>query len=282
MSSLSRPSAYPPRDRLILSVWIVFCLLLFSFLRFPYDSLKGRIEALASQSGHQLRVTHISAALPLGLRLEGLSLGGAPLDGQVILAPRLLPLLRGRVGLTIKAQQADGRLDTQLTAPLRRRPGAPIRLAITADNFDTSLLRGLLAPQNAAALSGRLSGSADLNWPLGAIHRGSGRCELDLVNGNLPLALNSLPFDSLGVRRLNLTASMEDGTLRIEKAELEGSLSGSLNGSLQLQPDLLRSRIRLNGSMLLPPGFSLPAGQRAPDGRSSFTISGTLNHPILK
>ena len=282
MSSLSRPDDYPRRDRLILTVWVACCILLFSFLRFPYDNLKGRIEALANQSGHPLRITHITAALPLNLMLEGLSLNGVQLNGKIILTPRLLPLLPGRMGLKVEALQPDGSLSAEMTAPLRPQPEAPLKVAATAENFDVSQLRGLMAPQNAEALSGRLSGTAELTWPAGAIYRGTGRCDMNLANGNLPLTLNSLPFDSLGVKRLRIAASMDSGALRIERAELSGSLSGSISGRFDLQPDLLNSNLNLSGSMTLPAGFNLPSGNPSPDGRSSFTIGGTLNHPILK
>ncbi|OPZ57950.1 MAG: hypothetical protein BWY87_01555 [Deltaproteobacteria bacterium ADurb.Bin510] len=269
--------------RFALTVWVVICLVLFSFMRFPYEVLKGRIEASASQSlNRPVRVTGIKASLPLGIRLEGLSVGGQSLPGSLILAPRFMPLLRGRLGLAFKSLQPDGSLRGFVTAPFGNRPNQPLVMGLEADNLDVGIFKGFVSPETAELLSGRLSGRVDLAFEPGELYRGEGSFRLNFKNGNLPLAASELPFDSIGVKNLDFVASLSRGTLEIEQIDLSGSLTGSLSGKVRLRRELARSRLSLEGEAILPPGMENVLENPVAGGKSHFSLSGTLAKPNLK
>jgi hypothetical protein len=71
-----------------LAAYGIFCLVLFVFIRFPYDTFKGRMEqSLGSAINQQVSLGHIRPGFPLGLRVDSLAINKQELTTDFFVNP---------------------------------------------------------------------------------------------------------------------------------------------------------------------------------------------------
>lgn len=268
--------------RVGLGVYACVCLVLFIWMRFPYDSVKLRIEdALTRVLGAPVVLGHIEPTLLAGFRINGIEIKGSRIAGEVTVNPRPWEVFRGGLGFTYHAVLAAGTADGRMRLPFRKSK-RPMELTIDMENVDLSGMSTILPP--AMKLQGVVSGEISLTTPRESFDKATGGLTLSWKKGSLPLGMPSLPFDALTFDTLDLEGSIDKGLLDLEKAEFTGDYSGSMTGSIRLSRDVKRSRLNITGEVTLPEAMRKALGSDSmPPGQGSrFTLRGSLEKPRFR
>lgn len=273
---MDKPS-YSPRGKALIVCYIVLCLLLFVYLRFPYHLLKPKLETALGAAVHkEVTVGGVSARLPLGVRLTDVRVAGETIAPRLTLRPLLLGLITGKVGIAFAVDQDKGHLHGRFKTSLRH-PGDPIDLTLKMKTFDIASLKNLF--KGADEIGGILDGTCRLN--ISREHSQDTEAALDLVwaDGQIPLNIPSLPLGAIPFTRLEVEARTDRGMLAIRKGKLTGKdISGSLSGSMRFGANLTSSVLNITGELRLSQGYrSLLGGVMGE--RLRFRLGGTLSAP---
>ncbi|MFA5653153.1 MAG: hypothetical protein WDA72_03495 [Desulfomonilia bacterium] len=94
-----------------IGLYLLFCLMLFILVRFPYDTFRGRLEeTMSSLVGRPVTLGYISSSLPFGLKVEEMSIDENPFAKELKIRPGLISLLSGSLDLSVEAFFPSGSL----------------------------------------------------------------------------------------------------------------------------------------------------------------------------
>ncbi len=262
--------------------YAVFCLILFVYLRFPYDTLKGRIEStLGSVLGAEVSLGHLSSSLPLGLAADGLDINAVPVATKLLFHPRLSAIFSGRLGLDVRAVLDTGDARARIGTPILSI-GDPVEAVFDIEDMDPAPLARLVAAGR--QVKGLISGQATLSGSPGSLQKAQAKVSFVWKDGSIPLSVPAIPVDALAFKTLEVAASMDKGMLTIEQAELSGDISGTVKGSVRVQDNVERSRLNLTGELQLPQELKTLFGMANGSGSQGvkFSLRGTVDNPRFR
>ncbi len=302
LTSLSLPAggvAVSPRVRRILALsgyplFYLLCLIVFSYLTFPYERLKERLLAeLEAQrqgnpSAQRIEVQSLGPYWFSGVSLKGVTIvspkspgsepGAAPskltLD-KAHLRVSILPLLIGRVTVSFGAKAFGGSIDGWTRANSDGR-----RIEATLDDVDLGQITTIGDAIGGLPMAGTLNGKMEWMLPDQKITKASGALTLtiaDLAAGDGTTKIGgklALPQIKLGA--FELTAEAKDGILRVTKLAADGKdldLAGEGKISLRDPPsdsiadlylrfrfaDAYKTKNEMTKSLFGAPGSTMPA-----------------------
>jgi len=258
-------------------VYGFLCVLLFSYMLFPYYALKPKFEdALSRVSGLDITVSTIRPALPLGWTMGGVKVAGNTALDSLTLKPRVLPLVTGNIALAIKMKDGGGNLNGSLGTSFFKI-GNSFDLQMEMKNFDISILKYF--SKKLDEISGKISGDVDLFYSRKRPDRSDGDINITVDNGQIPLSIPNFPIAAIPFSKFELKAKMDKGLLKVIKAELAGNdVSGSMKGDIKLAEKLDASDMKFEILLKLSQAYSAFMGsQGGPNVR--VVIGGSLGSP---
>ncbi len=264
--------------RLLFAAYFFGAFLVFLFALFPFDRVKSKLESeVRSRTPLELSIAHISPRFFNRFVLSDVVI--ADKNGKVLFesksiktAVSLLSLIRGAVGLKLRAEAYGG----ELLVKVQQGPGVQY-LLLDADGLDISAYP--LLKELGLRLAGKLGGNFELNgdagkgrlWCTGVTSRGL------KVQG---FAVPDLDFDKGWME-----AELKGDRLTVKKLELDGKdLAVRATGDL-----VLRERGTISLAIKLKPSERLAHEQSAffyllrnrdADGYYQITIGGLLSEPM--
>lgn len=270
-----------------IGLYLLFCLVVFVLVRFPYDTFRGRLEgAMSSLVGRPVALGHISPSLPFGLKVEGVSIDGNPFAPELKIRPGLISLLSGSLGLDVEALLPSGSLSCSIRTPLGAA-GESLSVSARMDSLDPQAFQPLFS--SGAVPRGLITGTIDISRPNASPREMEGRADIVWKDGYLPIPHSQLnlplPLDGIVFTALKVESVVEKGLVTLESLELAGDISGTVRGSLRIMEPLCRSRLNLTGEVVLPPDLALLLDSQAGSpttGGMRFSLRGTLDRPRFR
>ncbi len=269
-----------------IALYLLFCLVLFVLVRFPYDTFRGRLEGtMSSLIGRPVALGHISSSLPFGLKVEGVSIGENPFARELRIRPGLFSLLSGSLDLDMEALFPSGSLSGSVCTPFDAA-GESLSVSARMDNLDSQAFQPLFP--TGTGPRGPVTGTIDISRPNASFREMEGRVDIVWKDGYLPIPHSQLslplPLDGIQFKTLEVESVMERGLVTLKRVDLAGDISGTVTGSVRIMEPLSRSRLNLTGEVGLPPDLALLLGSQAgsPTERMRFSLRGTLDRPRFR
>ncbi|MBI2082789.1 MAG: type II secretion system protein GspN [Deltaproteobacteria bacterium] len=284
--------------RLVLyPIFALFCLIIFSFLLFPFEALTGRIQSEIGKTfgdKYDVAIEKVSPALFTGLVLKKVKLQERGKEKSVLLDRAkvkigLFPLLWGTKSLTVDLRAGKGRvegsvkLDQELT-----------RLDLEVDEWDVSLSR-LFLPETVPFV-GSLNGEIILDLYSADPLRNSGHIELEVQElglaegaGAAGLALPALNLAKQGGENSRIDIDVVRGNWELKTLKLIGSdINFEATGKVYAAKQVKNYRLNLQGNFVPQTGseekmpfLGLIEAQKQ-EGKFPFAISGRLTKPSIR
>lgn len=279
------------------AAFALVCVLLFGFIKFPYDALKAWLaDSLARATATQVTIHSLGPSfLPPGLKITGLELttrdaARRPLLKlpKAVIWPALLSLLQGRMGASLAGEVYGGQVKATATSG-SAFDTSQVVTTLELDRLKLEAIPDLAQQLLLQSLTGELSGSLDLTAPADgkAPPKAAGRLRLTGV-----MAGSIMPFikdQKLDVGQIDGLLNLESNVLKASEIKfksksLEGEVAGTVNlagpapvldlsGTWRLEPaaldmaklpneqlrDLLRQRKPLPLRITGQPGGNLQA-----------------------
>jgi len=286
-------------------LFALFCLVLFSFFLFPFESLKGRIEGEIEKGmggRFSVSVEKLSPALFTGVTLKGVAIKrrgeekGATLD-RARIKVSLLPLLWGTRRFKVGLRSGRGRVNGTLAFS-----SESTEMDLEIEEMDLSL--GALFLPKTLPFSGAIDGSMDLLLYPQDPFRSAGKVLLDIRGLKLDEGASAAGFPIPAVTlaekgaRPGGASPVSDSRLEIDVNRgnwevrsfrlVGGDLVLEANGKIFAQRQAKNYRLSLKGSFEVPPGheeklpfLSLIESQKE-QGKYPFAITGRLTKPSIR
>ncbi len=263
---------------LTLAAYFIAAFIVFLFLQFPFDRIKTKLESeVRLRTPVELTVARISPRFFNSFLLSDVVVSDK--KGKVLFESRavrttvsLFSLLRGRLGLNLKADAYGG----NLSAKIQQGPGRQYVL-VDADGLDIASYSPL--KDYGVKLTGKLGGNFEMTNDLG-----KGRIWLKSVTSR-ELKVMGFAVPDLDFTKGWLEAELKGDRLTVKKLELDGNyLSVRATGDV-----VLRERGTVNLTVKLKPSEKLLHEQSAlfsllktrdPDGFYEVSFGGLLSAPM--
>ena len=271
----------------------LFLTLLFTYLRFPVEKLKGRLVSLVEgRFPVTLQIGSLSRRFPAGLRASGVTLSdhsAGPISvsfEEIEIEVSLLRLLSKRIALSFRAREQGGSIEGRL----RHLPERD-EIELTITDFPLAAL-AFLEARYGVALTGEGSGEITLSLDRNDPERNRGEVALDIAQ----LAMQGTPpfigamlekGEAVNAGDVTLRAHLEGQVLTIDECVSNGDLEIDASGTVTLRNPLPRSRVDLStkakfgGPLSRLDSFvqTLTRKRKNADGFYSWRITGYLNQP---
>lgn len=263
--------------KFLFGVYGFFCVMLFVYMLFPYYTLKPKFEdALSRAANLDITISTIKPALPLGWTLGGLAISGNDSLDSLTIKPRILPLIKGDFSLSIKMIEGKGYLKGSVGTSFFKA-GRDADVYITMKDFDLSVFKNL--SKKLDEMSGKISGDIDISYLKNKPEKSDGNINLVINNGQIPLNIPSFPIAAIPFSKLEMDANLDNGLLKIAKAELTGrDISGSMRGDMKLGGSLSSTDINFMINLKLSDAYKAIMGPAGNDN-VRITIGGNLGSP---
>jgi type II secretion system protein N len=278
-------------------LFVVTLVGVFVLVRFPYNLLERTVTALVAEHWNlRLDLENIHPTLTARLEFSGCSLqkydGSGPAIfamGQGYLRPRILPILTGQLGFSLRAKAYGGFLDGHFRLePLFNAQKYYLDLnwqEVRLEEYPDTPFFG----RNQA--SGKISGEVRFEGVLNEWIRSSGAGRLELREGSFQV---DSPY--LRVRRLEgcaatATLKLAGGKVALDDCLFSGQgINGNLSGEVILQPKITRSTLHLAGKCeldgeMLKSNSKIKGIAEALFKRNKplpFKVEGTLAKPSIR
>ncbi len=258
-------------------IYGVFCVLLFSYLLFPYYALKPKFEdALSRLTDMNVSINAIKPALPIGWTMMGLDISDEHAVDSLTLKPKILPLFIGRFALGVKMTEGKGLLKGRFATTFFKI-GNRIDVELSMKKFELSVIRHF--SKKLDELSGTANGDVDVTYIKNQPERSEGEINLIVENGQIPLNIQSFPIAAIPFSKFELKAKMDDGLLKISKADLTGNdVSGNMRGDMKMGGSLDASDLNLVVGLRLSPAYRSFLGSSGNEN-VRISIGGKLGSP---
>jgi type II secretion system protein N len=272
----------PLMEKAGIAAYGILCLLLFTYLRFPYENFRGYLEqAISAETSRPFTLGAIRSQFPLGIHVEGVSIEGNKYVNDLILRPHFFSFMTGRFGMDVKALFPSGSLDCSFDKPLGKSR-SPVSAEIEMENFDSSLVHTLFG--TSIQPKGTISGTIELSGPQPSLKAMGGKASIVWKNGFIPLSGSQLPLDGLKFTSMAMSSRIERGMLTLDKMEMKGDMAGAMKGMIWMMDPPGRSRLNLTGEIMLDQALSsaMTAPGFQPQGMMRFSLRGTLDRPRFR
>jgi type II secretion system protein N len=263
-------------------LYAIFCLIVFIYIQFPYDTLKDRMEQTLSRTlKSEVSLGHMHAHLPLGLAADGLDINTVPVATKLTFHPQFTRLFFGSFGMDISAQLLSGEIEGFVATPVGGM-GKTVDIVLDAQRVDFAAFSKLLPAH--IQPRGIISGHAELQGPPDSIDKVSGSASLVWKDGSLPLSIPTVPLDAIAFKSVEVDAYLDKGMLTIDRGELNGDISGTVKGAIRVRELFERSRLNLTGEVILPDNMKGLFGLKNQDPAAGlkFSLRGTLGSPRFR
>lgn len=258
-------------------IYGIFCVLLFSYLLFPYYALKPKFESALSRAiDMDVSISAIKPALPIGWTMVGLNISGEHAMDSLTLKPGILPLFIGEFALGVKITEDKGMLKGSLATTFLKI-GNRIDVDLQMKKFELSVIKHF--SKKLDELSGIVNGDVDVTYIKKQPERSDGEINLLIDNGQIPLNIPSFPIAAIPFSKFELKAKMDNGLLKISKADLSGNdVSGNMRGDMKMGSSIEASTLNFIISLKLSQTYKAFLG---PSGNENVkvVIGGTLSSP---
>jgi type II secretion system protein N len=279
------------------TAYLLYALILGGILlvwKFPYSSLERRLEDVASRAleGMRVELRELSPAFPFGVKMSRCVVrtweaGREPVFdmSQGSLRFRILPLLRGTVGVVVQGRAYGGTLSAEGSRSRDRQ----YQLEAILQSLRLREHPGV-AQLFGRQVSGTVSGEIRLSGPMGDKMKSSGGGKIQLRQGSWPVNSPYLNIKSLDEMELNATVMLGKGTLTVEGCDFKAvGIQGTLKGSVNLATTWSESGLELAGEgqvdgaiLNLEPAVAARVQPFLQQGNPiPFHIRGTLGAPQL-
>lgn len=250
-------------------IYGVLCVLLFSYLLFPYYALKPKFEdALSRVTDMDVSINAIKPALPIGWTMIGLNISDEHAMDSLTLKPKILPLFIGKFAMGIKMTEGKGLLKGRFATTFFKI-GNRVDVDLYMKKFELSVIRHF--SKKLDELSGTVNGEVDVTYIKDQPERSNGEINLLVDNGQIPLNIPSFPIAAIPFSKFDLKAKMDNGLLKISKADLSGNdVSGNMRGDMKMGGSIETSDLNFIIGLRLSPAY-----------RSFFGSSGNENVKIV-
>jgi len=301
ISKLPKLPKLPPitlRGNLLrVAAYLLYAVILGGILlvwKFPYSSLEKRLEAEASRAlgGMRVELSGVSPAFPLGIRVSRCVVrtweaGREPMFDmtQGYFRLRILPLLRGAVGVAVQGRAYGGTVNGEGS----RSPGRSYQLKAVLQSLRLGEYPGM-AQLLGRQVGGVFSGEFELAGPMGDTGKSTGGGKIQLREGSWPVESPFLKIKSLDGMELRARVKLEKGTLTVEGCDFKAAgIQGSLKGSVNLGTTWSESALELAGEgqvdgaiLNLEPALAAQVQPLLQQGKPiPFHVRGTVAAPQL-
>ena len=304
-----------PLKIIIYPIFALMTLVLFSFLLFPFDSVKvwlARELEAGLGGGYQMTIGTVGPSLLSGITLRDVEIrprGVSPLPLSLPLstiAPlkvskarlkfALLPLLSGTTEVSFDLRSGDGRGKATGFYSLKKGGFA---LKMKLDHTDASILP-LLIQKSGIALSGTLGGTVQIDVFSEDALKNSGKVSLDLLDlrlgevtlgeGEGAIRIPQIQLTQAGGLPSKVDLTIDRGNVEIKQVNLAGGdldlqMDGKVYGARQFE----NYRFNLKGALKVSaaladkvPLLLMVEKQKSPDGSYPFTITGRVSGPSIR
>jgi len=267
----------PFRKKFLFILYGIFCVLLFSYLLFPYYALKPKFEsALSSTLNMDVSINAIKPALPIGWTMVGLNISGEHAMDSLTLKPSILPLFIGEFALGVKITEGKGLLKGSFGTTFFKI-GNRIDVNLHMKKFGLSVIKHF--SKKFDELSGTVNGDIDVTYIKKQPERSNGEINLLIDNGQIPLNIPGFPIAAIPFSKFELKANMSNGLLKLSKADLTGNdVSGNMRGDMKMGGSIWASNLNFIIGLKLSQAYKAFLG---PSGNENvkLVIGGTLSSP---
>lgn len=274
----------------------LFCLVVFTFFLFPFESLKSRIVTEMERGlgeKYSVSIDKVAPAPFTGVTLKNVKIqprsGGSDVSlDRLRLKFALLPLLWGSRQIDLKVKKGKGVLEGTLLLESEET-----RLELEFDDLDLSL--GRLALPAALQMAGRADGEIDLQFFSTDPLRNSGKVLLEIEELRLEEGGNLIGFPIPAVELVKgapasrvqievVRGNWEVRELRLSGGEIELTADGKVYAARKAE----NYRLNLKGSFQTTtsaeeklPFLGILQNQKT-DGRYPFSITGRISKPAIR
>lgn len=258
-------------------IYGVFCVLLFSYLLFPYYALKPKFEdALSRVTDMDVSINAIKPALPIGWTMIGLSISDEHVMDSLTLKPKILPLFIGRFALGVKMTEGKGSLKGRIATTFIRI-GNRVDVDLNMKKFELAVVKHF--SRKLEELSGTISGKVDVTYIKKQPERSNGEINLIIDNGQIPINIPGFPIAAIPFSKFELKADMDNGLLKISKADLSGNdVSGNMRGDMKMGGSIEDSDLNFVAGLRLSPAYRAFFGSSGNEN-VRIAIGGKLGSP---
>jgi type II secretion system protein N len=239
------------------TAFFLLCFVFFAYKTFPYDRLADRLVQEAAARGYELEIIDLTHSGLTGLTFENLRLvfpsndeDSLPVDvifDELTVSTSLFSLMSDTKSYSFDAELAGGEAEGDLTI-------GEDNLEVDAELEDINLEAiPALRKFTRVALAGTLNGEIALSMP-SEVGESTGKVEitieaLNVGNGEAKIDIpgwGGLTLDRADAGNLELLATIEEGTAKIERAKAHGKdLELDVLGEVRLLRPLKRSELNV-------------------------------------
>lgn len=262
------------------TLWFIFygivVTVVFLYVLFPSDMVKGRLEEAFTTSGFVLKSESLRSSFPFGIKLKNFSLGsvspatfyfqGKSIDVQF----NPVSFFKKSKSAGIDGQAYGGSFSGRFGFASFSQIYPPQEGKLIIRDIDLgkcALIKTLLGRD----ITGRASG--DWTFKNSVERDSSGAINLSLKKGYFSLAEPFLGLSRIDFNRGDVKAIIQHNRIKLEKMEIFGQqMDCLLNGEISLAEDFKQSQLNLNGEMII-------AEKKV---KMKINISGTLANPAVR
>lgn len=262
------------------TLWFIFygivISVVFLYVLFPSDIIKGRLEEAFTASGFVLKTESLRSSFPFGIKMKNFSLGSRSsvtsyIQGQSIdVQFNPFSFLSKSKSAGVDGQAYGGHFSGRFGFASFSKMYPPQEGKLIIRDIDLgkcAIIKSLLGRD----ITGRASG--DWTFKNSAERDSSGTIHLFLKKGYFSLTEPFLGLSRIDFNRGEVKAILQNNRITLEKMEVFGQqLDCLLNGEISLAEDFMQSQINLNGEMII-------AEKKV---KMKINISGTLANPAVR
>lgn len=253
---------------------------LFSYVLFPSELVRQRIEDSARSFAWGLKTASVSPSLPFGLALRDVSLSVPQSDGKpwfrgetLNVQPGWWSFLSKRKTVRFSGLAYGGKFDGRigLSSFSQRRPPEEGRLNFSGMDVSRMSLPGVALMNGVSGLI-RGAVSYDFTQPTDPFPQGT--VSVFLEKASYPLSEPFLGIHRIEIERGEIQGVLRNGVVNLEKIEMFGTqINCFLNGDIRLNDDIMNSVLNLKGVMEIVGQSKL---------KMNVTVGGTLASPSFR
>lgn len=263
-----------------LTIYAIGVTFVFLYLLFPSVLVKEQLEATASAAGFVLRAEALRPSLPLGVKLQDLTLRLPSKPADVIFQGELLDLQVNPVSLFRKHKTIHfrgkayrGIFDGRAGFLSPAQTNLPVEGKINFQDIDLARY-SLTGFPLFKGMTGLLRGSVFYIIDEATGQKSAGTLSIYLSRGAYPLTEAFLGMNRIEYDRGEIQAQLKNGSVTLTKFEIYGTrMNCLLNGSISLADRLDESRLNLTGVLEI-------VGKNK--ARMNITVGGTLASPSIR
>jgi type II secretion system protein N len=236
------------------SAYGIFITILFLYLLFPGELVKGKLEDSINSDDFMIKSESLYPALPLGIKLKNATISSqasefALFQGELLdLQFNLLSFFRKNTYIGLSGKAYEGSFDGRIRLVSFAKVYPPVEVILNFENIDIGKYP-LFKGDPKKSFTGRTRGT--LTYVTDEAAKSAlGTVILFFKNASYPLAEPFLGVTRIDFDRGEIQAQLKDGVLKLEKVETFGpQINCSLKGEITPAADFKNSQLSLTGTI---------------------------------